>query len=502
MSKMKKLSEISSGLNKTITRIRDRFIPFLPRQVVVIDLGKSSIKLVAAKQKREGMVISSCAEVDRSTDDVYHDLESLLSKEEFSSGAAVIVTDQARFLASELNMPSGGKISADKLLAAASWEMEPYLDFPPSEGLFVYQLQKHKTSEDSTPVLISAVDRKTYSSFSEILKKYRLTLRRAYSPEAAFTASIHIPEEGKNKMVIDCYKDILRGILFLSTGPFVFQNISLEARDLEESVKEMIQDLAVNVGKVEEIVIAGDEALDELIQELKPEFENIRLWGHEDALAKIELAPDLIGFGPKYAAAVGAALQELKLAHKPPFGVTDRVFLLKSVAKKAREDRRVLPALVLAIFFLSITGHYTTTKMSMSRYRGKINGLEEEKRRLLVPVEKKRKLEEKIREIKQKKEYLEKVLSISNRNLLILLDGLSCLRPPDVVLTRLFQEEDKSFTIEGRAFQGRSVAHFIQRLSGLKFCEEARLKNLENNESRENEVFPHHFAISLRFKEE
>ena len=445
-------------------------------------------------------MISSCGEFDRSSDDVYNDLKTLLSEEAYSSRGAVIVTDQARFLASELTIPSEKKISADKLLAATAWEIEPYLDFPPSEGLFVYELQEHKTNKDSTPVLISAMDRKVYSRLSRVIKDSRSTLHRAYSPEAAFIGSVRIPEEGKNKMVVDCHEDILRGALFLPAGPFVFQNIPLEMRGLGESVGEMIKDLAVNVDKVEEIVIAGDGDLDDLVQRLKPEFENIRLWRTEDARVKIDLGPYLTGFSPKYAAAVGAALQELKLTDKPPFGVTDQVFLLKSITKKAREDRRVLPALALAIFFLSITGHYAATKISMSRYIAKIDGLKEEKGRLLVPIEKKRKLEEKIREINQKEKYLKNVLSIRNRNLLILLNGLS-RRPPDVVLTRLFQEENGSFTIEGRAFQGRSVAGFIQMLSGLKFCEEASLKDMENSASQEKELFPHCFAIYLRFKE-
>ena len=485
-----------------MSKIQERFISLSPRKVISIDFGPHSLKAVLVKKKGNKAVISSCVEIDRTSDDISHDLDRLLEGEELRSGYAIMVTDQVRFLASELSIPTGKKLAEDKLVAAAAWEMEPYLDFPVSEGLFACQLQEHKTSGDTTPVLISAVDGKTYSRFSKMLKDYRLSLHRAYSPEGAFAFSSYLPEEGKNKIVIDCRKDFVRSIFLLATGPFVFQNLPGDVGNVKDFVREVIHDLMASAGKAEEIVVAGDGASEDLIGELKSEFENIRLWGTADAPVTIELAADLPGFGSQYAPAVGAALQELKLAGKAPLGVTDRVLFTKSLARKIKEDRRLLPATILALFFLSISGHYAIIKTSTSRYTAEIKALQGEKKRLLIPIEKKRKLEDKIRDIRQKREYLEKTLPACQKNLLALLQGISHLCLPDMVLERLSQQDDGSFTIEGSAFQGRSVAYFNQRLSALKSCEKSSIKTLHNEESRQEELFPYYFVIKLRFKQE
>ncbi len=480
-------------------------ISLLPAKLVVIDLEKHFLKAIVAKRKGDRLVITSCAEIERSDDDFSHDLGKLLQRKEHYSGyATILVTDQVHFLASELSMPPGKKLPQDKLLAAASWEMEPYLDFSPSEGLFCYQLQEYKAKGDTTPVLISAIDRKTYSGFSEILKNYRLTLQRVYSPEGALSYASYLPAEGKNKIVIDCRQDSAKGIFLLPTGPFMFQTLPLDVKGLQESVKDVIQDLSASADTVDEIVISGDGDLENLIRELKPEFEKIRIWKPEaDAPVKIEFGPDLREFGPQYAAVLGAVLQEFKVTGKTPFGITDRVFFAASIAKKLKEDRRLLPAFILVLFFLSLAGHYVNMKVSIDKYQTDNKALENERKRLLAPIEKKRQITEKINNLRGKKEYLEKTIPAAQKNLLAVLCGLSYLRPNDMVLTRFYQEEDtRLFAIEGNAYRGDSVARFNRELSKLALCEEVKIKSLQNHQDGKKGIFPYHFVINLKFKQE
>ena len=466
-------------------------------KVVSIDLGKHSIKAAVVRKQGDGVVISSCVEIDRTHDDVCQDLADMLERKKIGSGRAIIVTDQVRFLASELSIPPDKKPPEDKLLSAVAWEMEPYLDFPPAEGLFTYQFQAHKTGGDTTPVLISAVDRGTYARFSEILKAHRLSLYRAYSPEGAFASAARLPEKDKSKIVIDCRQDSIRSVFLLTTGPFVFQNLPGDVRGIEESLREITRDMTAAAGRADEIVVAGDVASDDVVRGLESEFGNIRPWTLEDGPVRVELGPGVLDFGPRHATALGAALQELKLGTLVPFGVTDRVSLIKSVTKRVKKDKLILPAAMLTLFFVAITVHYATIKVSISRCTSEIKVLNEEKKRLLIPIEKKKDLQDKIKKINEKIDYLEETICIGQKNLLTVLYGISSLRPNDIVLTKFFQNENGSFTIEGNALQGRSVTYFSNKFSALKFCKKATISTMDNEGTREGVLFPYHFIINI-----
>jgi len=466
-------------------------------KVVSIDLGKRSIKAAVVRKQGDGVVISSCVEIERTHDDVYQDLADMLERKKIGSGRAIIVTDQVRFLASELSIPPDKKLPEDKLLSAVAWEMEPYLNFLPTEGLFTYQFQAHKTGGDTTPVLISAVDRETYARFSEILKAHRLTLYRAYSPEGAFASAARLPTWGESKIVIDCRQDSIRSIFLLTTGPFVFQNLPVDVKGIEKSLREIIRDMTAAAGRADEIVIAGDGISDDMVTDLKPEFGNVRPWTLEDGPGRLELGPGVLDFGPWYATALGAALQELKVGGLVPFGVTDRVSLIKSVTKRVKKDKLILPAAMLTLFFVAVTVHYATIKVSISRCTSEIKVLNEEKKRLLIPIEKKKDLQDKIKKVNEKIDYLEETLSVGQKNLLTLLYGVSSLRPNDIVLTKISQNENGSFTIEGKALRGRSVAYFSNKLSALKFCKKATISTMDNEGAREGVLFPYHFIIDI-----
>ncbi len=471
------------------------------KAVVSIDIDGSSIKAVAIKRKGKKAIISSCAQIARTGGALSADIGNLLKEKNFASGKGIIITDDARFLSSELGgVQDKNKVSEDNLTEAAKWEMEPYLDFPVAEGLFACQVQERETGGGAMPVLISAVSRKIYSEFSKILKGCGLDLYRVYSPEAASTTVLSHPAGAAQKIVIDCRQGSVKGIHFVSTGPISFQSNSLDSAGLEQAAGNVIQSLMENADTSTEIIAAGNGMVDDLMEMLRPKFENIRKWVAEDSPVKIDAAPG-VNLSPEYAAAVGAAVQELGLAGRTPFGATDKVFAIKSIQKKIKEDERILCAVALAPLVLFIGGHYASVRLSTSRYAGAVNLLKEEKKELSRPIEKKKMLEAKFKEARQRRQYLEEVLPARKRNLLSAFSAISRLRPSDMVLTRFYKKENNRFIIEGDALYGRSVAHFKNELSTLTFCDEVVIKSLNSEGSREKKFFPCHFTMGLKFKE-
>ena len=475
------------------------------KKLISIHVGQYSIRAVAVRKEGKQAIVSSTAHIDRSGDNIARDIAKLFEGKGHFKGPVVIVTDQVRFLASELSMAGAEQLSGDKLNAAATWEIEPYLDFPPSDGLFACQLQSYMAREDTVPILISAMARKVYSELSEVLKRCKMDLRRANSPEGALACASGLPAEGRNKVVIDYRKGAIKGVCLTAKGPSLFQDLPVVAGTgtEDEPVRNMIHDLTASAGGAEEIVITGGAVSDELVHGLKLQFENVRIWGVED-FGGVDFDPAVTDFGPQYALAVGAALQELGLAVEVLPGVTDRVPLIESVTQKLRENRRLVPAFTLGLFLLCVGAHYAMTKASISGYAAKIQHLKLEKKRLLKPIQEQKRLAERLTELKQKREYLENNLLASNRNVLDLLSAVSEMIPRDVVLNGIYQKNDGSFSIKANAFRGRSITRFSKALSQLEGCNATVLETVKRTEDTSNtrkRMLPYDFIINVKFKE-
>jgi len=475
-----------------------------PKQVVAIELGQNAIRVVKVKKDGERAVVLSSARLQRSGEDVFRDMRKLLKGNGEFKGSGIIVTDQVKFLAGELNMGGAEKLSDDKLNAAARWEIEPYLDFPPSEGLFACQPQPYLARENNIPVLISAIKRTGYSGFSDLLKDCGIVLRRVYSPEGALAFASGLPVDGKNKVIIDYRKTAIKGVCLTEKGPSVFQDLPIVAGAAteDEPVRNMIYDLTASAGGAQECVITGSAVSEELIHGLKTELENVRIWGIED-FGGVDFDQAVSDFGPEYALAVGAALQETGLAGEGLLGVTDRVSVIDSVTQKLSQYRRLVPAFGIGLFLLIAAGHYVMTNASISQYASKIKQLKVEKQKLLAPIEEKKSLSRRHTELIQKKEYLEKILPALNRNVLNLFAKISEKIPVDVVLNRVNQKNDGSFSLEGNAMRGRSIIDFNRSLSKLESCEATvleKVKRVENPSNIRKKILPYDFIINVRFQ--
>ena len=497
-------SSIFLKAREKMEAIRNKLAGWLPikafsiqpaKEILSIDLDSHSLRLVTVRKEGEKVIISSCDTIERPHGDFDRDISSIFKGKNDYSGPGIIITNEVRFLASELNMPNVDKLPYEKVISMVSWEMEPYLDFPISKGLFSYKFQPHKPKVDTSPVLICALNKETYSDFYRTFKGCGLSLHHAYSSEAAFLSGFALPPKEKSRVVIDCRDTSVKGIILTSEGPSVFQDIPSITEDttFEKAIRDLIYDLISSLTGERDIIIAGSRASEELVDILKMEFEDLRLWNIQD-LEDVEVNPDL-DCGPKYAAAIGAALQELG---KEPFGVTGKVSLKRSAIKLVRGNEYILPALGLSLFFLCVASHYAIVKVNMSKLSSEIISLKKEESRLMRPVEEKKKMEQEIAEIDSKRRYIEGLSA--TKHLPAFLDGILEIIPDDLVLRKISQNPDDSFTIEARVLREGSAADFCEQLSELDFCREARIEKFNQNRQSPEELFPHGVIIFVKLK--
>lgn len=499
---LNKFAKLFPNLASGLSGICSRFLPGSVNQILSIDLGRRSVRGVVVKKRGRKAHLVSAREVELKNpayeiDEIARELGSLLREFEPCPKHIVIVTDHVKFLASELNLPRGKKLPAERLMAAVAWEMEPYLDFPASDALLACQLQEDKARTDTTPVLITAMARSAFSHLREIFKDYGLIVRRAYSPECAYVVVPEIQEEAMSKIFIESRHDVIIGTFLGESQATQFQSFPFdpEGAGRKKRLKEMIYELTgPSIGMEDvEIVLAGDAISDELVEELRKELKNVRLWRPENDFKGIEISSDVHDVGPQYAAAAGVALQELGLAGKGRLGVTDRI----PFGKKVRQKYYLLPAVSSAIVLLCFLGHYAYMKKSIKNYSSKIQMLEREKKGLTQLKKERERLVSKEKETLGKKRYLEN-LPGRQKNLAPVVLGISDVIPYDVVLERLTWGKH-GFSIKGHALEVDSIMVFVKKLSGLESCKSADLESWSKEEATiEGIPLPYDFVIKVR----
>jgi Tfp pilus assembly protein PilN len=484
--------------------LKTRLPSFSSQSLVAIELGDRTVRAVMAKKAGKGVVVTRALTAERTGTDPAEAVDRLLEADGDFKGPAILVTDQVKFLASEISVDGAESLPQDKLDAAAMWEIEPYLDFPPANGLFACRLLKYLKSEEATPALIFAMDRGAYGQISQRLKKRGLDLRRAYAPEGALAGAVAAPGAGRHKIVVKCAPGALKGVVLTPEGPSIFQDLPLMegATADEETIRGMLYDLTASADGPAEIVLAGAAGSDGLAETLAAEFAGLRLWGAED-VDGLDAGVDAADFGPGYAALLGALSNEFGLVGAAPLGVTDQVPIAARIQQLFQKNKRLAPALAIGLLLVCLAGHHMVVRTSIGGYRAEIEALEKEKRRLLRPREEKERLTQALDETRQRQAYLETVLAAGNSNLLGLLAAVSTSLPGDVVLNRLYQKDSGSYWIEGNAFMGKSVYAFNEALSQIEGCKATSLETLRRVEQASDvrqKLLPYGFVINVRFQ--
>ncbi len=476
------------------------------KQLIGIHLDSDEIKVLSLRQETEGCTVLGAVRTKRSGGDLIADLERIFKGDVLFRGQAVLVTDDVKFLSSDLGAGGGEKLSEEKLLAAASWEMEPYLDFPPSDGLFECSLQPEANEGETVPVLISAIFKKSYETIAGVLKRAGLDLVAAYAPQAAVACLSDLPESGKSKVLIDCGEESVKGVLLSENGPVVFQDspITPGTNPSSEMIRDMLYGLGAQGPSETEIILSGKALDEELLEDLSLEFPLARAWGVGD-IPGMNLDTVVVNFGPEYALAAGAALAGMGVFGKTIPSVTDRVPLGKAVVQKIRENRRFIPAAVLGCFVLCLGVHYGYTQLRISSYNGKIHSLEEERKNLEIPLAEKKRLKSELTKIEEKRAFVQDTLPAQNRHILVLLTALSEMIPPDVVVNKIDQRDTRTFFLKGNAYRGRAITDFNKALSSLESCAGAFLVSVcrtENASIARSKILPYDFTIRVLFGSE
>ena len=470
------------------------------RKVAAIDMDVHTMRMAVLTKKGSRAVVLSCDRIEG--EDIAGNIRKLLDANKHFKGQGIVISDQVRFLASELNVQGTDNLSEEKLLAASAWEIEPYLDFPVKEAIIASQTLGNKTGKDNIPIIVSAIKRKDYTDISGLLKNCGIKLRHAYAKEWALALSAELPQKGSNKIIIECRSDSIRGVLTGSDGPVEFQTLPLGQETTAGAViRQLIYDLSTITDSLEKILITGEPVREETMQGLKEEFEKLGYWQPAD-LGAVDVAPEVDNFGPMYATAVSVAFQEIGLAGKPPLAVTDRISLTKSLSTKLKTNRNLLPILLSALFLFGITAHYAINRITLYNNTSEIKSLRHEKKKLLAPIEEKARLTSRLDELQKKKIYIEQILPARNDNLINLLSTILEVIPPDVALNQFIQQKNGGFYLDGNASNGGSAAIFRDRLSlQLKECKSVSL-NLTSGggiSDVRTRILPYHFGINIRF---
>ena len=472
-------------------------------KLLSIDIGSQTVRALVLKKKGAGAVVLQHAAIERSGDDAAADIAKLATEHHLPKVNGVVVTDRARFLPSELTVEGVENLPQDKIDSAAMWEIEPYLDFPPSDGLFHCRVQPHLKNDGAVPALILAMEGGEYSQLAHALKRCGATLQRAYAPEGALAYATQWPAKGSQKVIIDYRRGALKGVLLTDQGPSIFQELPIDEgmEPSMEPVRNMVFDITASASNVEEVVVSGSMISPELIEMLRTDFGNLRPWGSQDIGNPDAHAPDE-ELDPQFALAAGAAIQEVGIGGEGLLGVTDRVPLLQVVSRKFRDNKRLAPAITVGVLLVFLAGHHALTKTSIARYNASIKQLKAEKSKLLRPREEQDRLKKALAEVRQKQTYLETVLPTANDNMLNLLDAVVTNIPKDIVLNKLYRKIDGTYCIQGNAFRGRSVSRFNKALAKIQGCKSTNLetiRRLEEASDTRQKLLPYDFSINLKF---
>lgn len=197
-----------------LNKLKKLTLHFKKNEILAIDLGGDAIRAVVVKKDAGGIFVLAAAETSKSPQINFDGPQGreLLEKLGDYPKQAVLVSPEVKFLTTELPIPSGRKIAADKLQEAVRWEAQSYLDFPASEGLFGYQLHTNNSSVKeeffknadktgkTTPVLITAISRQAYNRLAESCKRRHINLRGVYTRESVFVFPMERYSKGALKI--------------------------------------------------------------------------------------------------------------------------------------------------------------------------------------------------------------------------------------------------------------------------------------------------------------
>ncbi len=476
---------------------------FNKKDILFIEIGQQAVRGVVIRYKEKKLNILGAAEINCSADKVIDDnIHQLIIKLGIDFKKVVICSDEVKFLFSELPIFSEEKLSPDKILEAAKWEIAPYLDFPVQEGLFGYQLHKGDQNKETTSIFITAISKQSYNNFNEICNRLNLELQNIY-PKGFLSlfALTKFPVKGKYRIIFNVTKTLIITALVSSDGPIAIHESPIHSKDsLYPIAKSLVAGLSVPADKIEGITITGEE--NEYIEIVFRLFQTdskipVRLLEPKRDIKELVFVNKDLKIEHQFASILGTAIMEFRIFSDGHLGINDHVLLLNKIKNKIY----TLPVALVGGIALIFLIHYFIIKISLYYYSSNIPKMENKKKEIETASNKLIELTRQLEDVQAKKEKSKKIFFTHNEVLIKILQKIIDNIPYDVILNRLFQEEQDIFILEGISQTPNSVTYFNYILNDWIVSEKTILEMLKENEGINKDEFPYQFRIKIYLKE-
>ena len=478
----------------------------MPSDILSIDLDRHAVRAVVVKRRGQSAHVSGAVEVPvhEGVDpvDVLDDVLKALGR---PPKRVVAVSPGARLFACELQVPynRARKLDDDKLKSTARWEVEPYLEFPPADGLFSTMLVDPQTRRrtaasaavsSSTTLQVCVASKDAYTHLKEACRRRGLTLQRLYGTDTAFAyAGVGA---GNNSSppdaVVDLRNESTVAAMLHGADVLAFRSVHTSLVEdggdpdkLAHAIAEAVKDFGSEWGKPGRVVITGaGAAIDDLPNHIAS-HSGVAAVPWSSALTKGAVITHAGHLGPEFASAVGAALLELGLCGSTRLGVNDRVPLSASLKSNLYLVPIALVALafpVMGIKYLGLQAQTRKTEQLAKELKAEKEQLEGKRTQSDRTEKELAALRQKIVDTEKEIAFFEKLSSNSRLPVVDLLDGLSSTIPDDVVLAKIEEQQPNEFTVSGCGLKVGSISTFVARIQQLPWCAEVKPPMVEEVE--------------------
>ncbi len=414
-----------------------------------------------------------------------------------------IVSPEVMSFVLDLPNPGGGKTKAGpKLENLARWEMASYLEYPPEQGLlrviplpenteedeFYAPLEEGSEGESVKPVLASVFSSRVYGALSRLCGSYKKKLS-GVAPEEVFALTARmVAGSGCQCVMVDCRLHDIVCVMVEHGLPVAMIRGEVEAGEAYGLSLARALDI-LGPPPESRVYLVGEAAL-----ECRDSMDSDRISSYSWKVLEEINSPDG-SWGPlpgKYASALGAALdreENLTINDSVPHG------------RRIRSNVHALPLILLALLMLGMGGSYGMLQVKKARLEERMREYKQEKKELERVLAKDRRIRDRYGDLKRKlsgledsRDYLTSRLPGKNRALVHFLARVTRSIPGEISLDRLRQVSDETWYLKGVSIGLDPIIKLQDRLDGISGVrsvkrEKARpMKKAEGNVSHEFEI--------------
>ena len=456
-------------------------------KLLAIEVGENCMRGAVVSNSGRSIVIHDVAEVK----DIYcspdnnFGLDSLLSELSSYPKKAVIVNADISCVVADIPSASA-TVKDSEFRQVISWEAEPYLHFPVSDGLFGYR--KLRGNSQSLPVMISAISKDTYELYKKACARKNISLRAMYSAESSFLFS-YLSKENERVAFLYVSEDHVIGAVLDRTGPISYQTVP------NGSPAELLEILRNNNRDISKVIVAGI-ANKNIIDDIGKIFAGkVLLWSPQACIerCKVKTQRDV---SPAFATVIGMALQEYKRYKDVRLAVSDRIDFVTYVKKHVD----MIPLVVVVLFLCVFLGHYAYMQYSCTRIDKKITKMNAAKKELNSQLQKRRDVRSQLNDMDGKLNYLKNDLPKRMATLISFLKGVSEKIPSSVIINDISQMGNDSFSIEGLSVSASTITGFVRELEQLDITDSIKIKEINEIKSPDVFAFSHRFTLIIKMK--